>query len=418
MHGEGAYFVDAAQPFRPFVLEMLDPPDYPMVRETSEGEVIRPYDVTAWALPALLGLQVQALTLRPEGLGAQAVVRPRSALPERPPGPVALPATDNASYAAAMRLLARGGKVQRFVAGERAGEFLVPDGAAADPVLLATGARPRPAGTAEGAVDLLLPRVVLYEPHGGSTDGGWTRLLLDRVGLAHQSMGPGDLAGLARHSDGAARLLRQADVLIIPSISPEELRRGRMPDEPTDVWSPRWPEAYRGGLLGGGAVGLLLDFVKQGGHLVCLGESSAWAVEDLGLPAAMTPGEGLSRDEFYVPGTLLRARVDPTQPLAWGMPEEVPVYAAHGQAFATRAWTRPTGVPVLYAREDLRVAGFLNGAGRLAGRPALVDIPLGEGRVVLFGFSPQHRCQTEATFKLLFNALLRAGGGEPSHGDS
>ena len=58
-----------------------------------------------------------------------------------------------------------------------------------------------------------------------------------------------------------------------------------------------------------------------------------------------------------------------------------------------------------YARKDLLVAGFMDGAEALAGRPAILQIPVGEGEVVLFGFHPQRRAQTEGTFKLLFNAL-------------
>jgi hypothetical protein len=158
-----------------------------------------------------------------------------------------------------------------------------------------------------------------------------------------------------------------------------------------------------------------LEFVRAGGHLIALGQASTWAAEDLGLPATPVPS-GLSRQEFYLPGTLLRAVVDPSHPLAWGMPRQVGVYADDGRGFAPRAWTRATTVPVLYAREDLRLAGFLTGDEHLAGRPALLDIPLGEGRVVLFGFSPQHRAQTEATFKLLLNALLRAAEGAPGTG--
>jgi hypothetical protein len=58
-----------------------------------------------------------------------------------------------------------------------------------------------------------------------------------------------------------------------------------------------------------------------------------------------------------------------------------------------------------YADPPLR-SGFVEGQELVAGRVAAVEVAAGSGRVLLIGFRPQHRGQTHATFKLLFNAVL------------
>jgi hypothetical protein len=55
---------------------------------------------------------------------------------------------------------------------------------------------------------------------------------------------------------------------------------------------------------------------------------------------------------------------------------------------------------------DLLISGGLAGGEELAGSPALADVPLGKGHVVLFSFNPAWRSQTHGSYFFIFNALL------------
>ena len=62
-----------------------------------------------------------------------------------------------------------------------------------------------------------------------------------------------------------------------------------------------------------------------------------------------------------------------------------------------------------YAQDDFLVSGWTLGGGRfLAGRPAALRTRIGEGQVILFGFTPHFRGQPRNTYKLLFNPLFEA----------
>jgi len=56
--------------------------------------------------------------------------------------------------------------------------------------------------------------------------------------------------------------------------------------------------------------------------------------------------------------------------------------------------------------KNLLISGMLAGGNELANRPAVVDVPVGRGHVVMFATNPMWRHQTQGEFFLVFNAAL------------
>ncbi len=78
-----------------------------------------------------------------------------------------------------------------------------------------------------------------------------------------------------------------------------------------------------------------------------------------------------------------------------------------GPRMAAAPTVRPR-IVVGFARSaaDLLISGGLAGGEELAGTPALADVSLGKGHVVLFSFNPAWRSETHGSYFLIFNALL------------
>ncbi len=95
--------------------------------------------------------------------------------------------------------------------------------------------------------------------------------------------------------------------------------------------------------------------------------------------------------------------IPPAAPNPDGIPEEFRNQLA-GQL--PPANLRPRIVLRFAAEKDLLVSGMLAGGAELANRPAVVDIPVGKGHVVMFANNPMWRHQTHGSFALLFNAAL------------
>jgi len=224
-------------------------------------------------------------------------------------------------------------------------------------------------------------------------DEGWTRWLLEQYELPYSSIRAKEIQ--------AGKLHEKYDAILLADQAKTSLLRGL-----TSEWTR--PE-HRGG-LGNEGVAALKDFVRSGGALITLGTSSLVPVEEFPLPLKNTL-KGVRPDQFSCPGSILRVFVDPAHPAAYGMREQESAVFYNDLAFEPAAGLGDAAVRTIarYPSGDLLQSGWIGGEQYLHDRIAAAEVTLGKGRVVLLGFSPQHRAQPHGTFKLLFNSIHAAG---------
>ncbi|HEV2762163.1 MAG TPA: hypothetical protein VGV38_04135, partial [Pyrinomonadaceae bacterium] len=249
--------------------------------------------------------------------------------------------------------------------------------------------------------------LAVYRSHVPSMDEGWTRWILENYGARSRSNtvehGQVPYESITDKDVRAGNLYPRFKTILIPDQSPRSLleghRKGTMPEE------------FTGG-LGEEGVRALREFVERGGTLVTFNEASKFAVRQFKLPLRDVT-EGLRRTEFYAPGSILRVQLDTSHPLAAGMPRESVAWVEDSPAF--EIVSDPLALPRVrvvarYPQSgNPLLSGWLLGGERLNGRAALVEVGLGRGRFVLFGFRPQYRAQSLATYPLILNAVAPAG---------
>jgi hypothetical protein len=238
-------------------------------------------------------------------------------------------------------------------------------------------------------VEVKRPRLALYQPWNPSSDAGWTQWLLENYGFQFSQLRPADLPSLSQ----------RYDVLILPDENVPALVQGFPPG--------RVPPQFEGGIGPDG--GRAIDrFVRDGGTLVCVNRSSAFAIMQLDLPVADSAA-GLGRRRFYASGSLLRVTTDPAHALMAGMPADAAVFFDDGPVFVPLDGFEGDVLAKYPAEGSPLMSGYLLGEAYLQGRAAALDVRHGKGHVVLIGFRPQWRGQTFGTFRVLFNAAIHHG---------
>lgn len=414
----GTWVIPTSQPFGLFVKTMMEEQEYPDLRRYThlwqgivsrvqvDTDPLRPYDVAGWTLPVQMGIDYHELdmavdfrTTLLDGLPSmEGEITGRS-------GDFIFPASDNNSFIAVNRILEEGGRVSRATAPFKAGDIDYPSGTfiasgiragSIEQIASDTGVSMARSRVRAGTERLESLRLGHFQPWQGNMDEGWMRWILEEYEF------PYTIVRNDRVIEGS--LNDQFDVISLGSINSQSIiagnRAGSVPPE------------YEGGI---GEVGVenLKEFVLSGGTLVCNGSSCSFAIEHFGLPVTNVMRK-VQSEGFYAAGSVMRMDYDTGNPVAYGMPEHGAAFFSRGTIFEITAPSEEgnveqhAGIPEVVAwfpEGPLLISGYLEKDELVMGRATVLEVPYGEGKIILFGFNFHNRAQSYSTFKLFFNSL-------------
>jgi hypothetical protein len=334
---------------------------------------------------------------------------------------------------AALPWKVKGGKVSvtdsSFSAGGQtfaAGTFIV-DGGNATAAITDLGLKATAVDSAPKVASHVVtpPRVAYVHTWNNTQDEGWVRYAFDYMGIPYTYMADQKLAD--------TKILDNYDVVIFPSAGTSAA--SLLAAKPATGKSIPWKRSSKTPNLGTpdstddtrGSMGLegvmaLERFISRGGLLLTEGATARLPL-DLGFTfgaVSVAPA-----DSLWARGSVFRAQVvDKASPIAYGYDQDnLSVYYKQGAAlfnvgaggagggrggFGGGAAAGPAARVILRMNsnvDSLLVSGGMLHGEEMAGKAAVVDVPLGKGNIVMFGIRPMWRFETHGSFALVLNAM-------------
>lgn len=420
----GSFVVKTDQAFRPHVLDMFEPQDHPNDFRYEGGPPNKPYDVAGWTLAYQMGVKFDRIL---DGFDGPFERQPYGRLQSPQAGTIEGRGAGflvshqlNDSFILVNRLLKSGTEAFWL---KRApidapdyglGALYVPDRGPARALIekaagqLGLNVRMVAEPPASDLVRLAPVRLALWDRFGGSMPSGWTRWLLEQFEFPFEVI-------FAPEVD-AGKLRGKYDAMIfVAGAIPAVGSRAQAINRPKNL--PPEFEPQLGRLTAEKSVPALKEFLNAGGTIVTIGSSTALAYQ-LGLPLKNALSEvtadgkerALPDTKFYVPGSIVEAKIDAADPLAWGMAERGDFYFERSATFRLPANPGDKGLkPIAWFDRDAPLrSGWAWGQKHLKDSATVVSAAVGAGTLHLMGSEVAFRGQTHGTFKLLFNAIFLA----------
>ena len=239
-------------------------------------------------------------------------------------------------------------------------------------------------------------------------DSGWARWILEQYQFPFEKVFAGTL--------DAGNLNAKYDVLVFVEGGIPAPGAGPGGAQPAAADIPSEYRPMLGRVTAERTLPELKRFVENGGTVITIGASATNIAKHFGLPISDHLAEGgtpLPPAKFYAPGSVMTARVDTTHPIAHGMNERTDIFFDTSPVFtldAAAAGRGIKGVAWFDSAAPLK-SGWAWGQRYLQNGVAVIDAPLGKGRVLLFGPEIIKRAQPHGTFKFLFNGIYLSVAG-------
>ncbi len=411
---KGSILVPLAQPFRSFIKEVLEKQKYPVRHYTPEGEVMKPYDIASWSLPLHRGVSCfEVDSLIPDLASHIKLLEGPFRLNKPVPDSYAaacFPVSNNESFKAVFIAKASGLEVNRnakgdFIIKRDAGKNSKLDSLlklmTVSPDFLAVGSE-LPSSLVK------LSRIGLVETFMHDMDAGWTRYIFDTYHIPYKIIHPGEFE--------KTDFIKDYDLVIFPDNDKSILMEGKNESD-GQTYPTSYPPEYTKG-IGKKGMAKLMDFLNQGGKILSWGGSVELFTGLLSVKAGDTTREfrlpvtdiskRLAKEGLYCPGSFIKMDLVGQNDLTAGMPPSTGIFFRGEPVFATSIPNFDMDRRVIgkFPEENILLSGYCEKPEKLADKSVMVWLKKGKGQLVLFGFCPQFRASTQATYKLLFNPML------------
>ncbi len=425
LYKSGDVVIPLAQPFRAFIKEVLETQEFPERHYSPGGVLIKPYDITSWSLPLHRYVTSFEIDIRSKMLeGKLSLIKDEYSLSkpvEMEVFAMVVPIFANESFRAAFKALEQGLKVERLREGielstgkYEKGSFVIYHSSKKKEAWEAVAkALPFQPGlisdkrTLKG-VPLEIPRIALVETYFHDMDAGWTRYVFDSYHIPFKVLHPDEFP--------ETDLSGKYDVIIFPDNDKNILMTGKRKSGDSYYMGNYHPDYVKG--MDKKGMEQLMTFSQQGGIVLAWGRSANLfegilkikhkeVEEEFQLPFSDISPD-LTKAGLYVPGSLVKVNVTGDHALTLGMPESIGVFSRGRPVFQTSIpmFDMDRSVIGTYPEKEILISGYAANEEKMGNTAAMIWMKKGKGQFVFYGFNPQFRASTQASFKLLFNAIL------------
>jgi len=255
-----------------------------------------------------------------------------------------------------------------------------------------------------------MPRIALVESYFHDMDAGWTRFIFDTYYIPYKVIRPGDFEN--------TNFVKDFDVIVFPDENKSILMEGKWKSDDNEYFVSNYPPEFTKG-IGKKGMTQLMNFIDENGIIIAWGgatelftgvlkiEHSEDDIEEFQLPFKDISKE-LKKKGLYCPGSFLSVSLVENHPITLGLQKNIGIFSRGKPIFSTSfpSFDADRRVIGKYPEKNILLSGYIENEKEIGNKTNIVWLKKGNSQLVLFGFSPQFRGQTDVSFKLLFNSIL------------